>query len=56
MIKKQIEEMGSYILEQSSMDERIYKKNKSKDWYMDAKEQVQYGIVHKIVTDLDEII
>lgn len=54
--KKQIDEMGSYILEQSGMDERIYKKNKSKDWYMDAKEQVQYGIVHKIVTDLDEII
>ena len=23
---------------------------------MDAKEQVQYGIVHNIVTDLDEII
>ena len=54
--KKQIDEMGSYILEQSGMDERIYKKNKSKDWYMDAKEQVQYGIVHNIVTDLDEII
>lgn len=54
--KKQIDEMGSYILEQSGMDERIYKKNKSKDWYMDAKEQIQYGIVHKIVTDLDEII
>lgn len=54
--KKQIDEMGSYILEQSGMDERIYKKNKSKDWYMDAKEQVQYGIVHKIVTDLDDII
>lgn len=54
--KKQIEEMGSYILERSGMDEKLYKKNKSKDWYMDASEQVSNGIVHKIVTDLEEII
>lgn len=54
--KKQVEEMGSYILERSGMDEKIYKKNKSKDWYMDASEQVQYGIVHEIITGLDEII
>ncbi len=54
--KKQIDEMGSYILERSGMDEKIYKKNKAKDWYMDANEQKQYGIVHEIVTSLDEII
>lgn len=54
--KKQIEEMGDYILHRSGMDEKLYKKNKSKDWYMDAFEQVSNGIVHKIVTDLDEII
>lgn len=54
--KKQIEEMGTYILQRSGMDERYYKKNKSKDWYMDANEQKQFGIVHEIVTDLDEII
>ena len=29
--KKQIEEMGTYILQRSGMDERYYKKNKSKD-------------------------
>lgn len=54
--KKQIEEMGTYILQRSGMDEKVYKKNKSKDWYMDANEQKQFGIVHDIVTDLDEII
>lgn len=54
--KKQIEEMGTYILQRSGMDEKVYKKNKSKDWYMDANEQKQYGIVHEIVTSLDEII
>lgn len=54
--KKQVDEMGEYILKQTNMDEKIYKKNKSKDWYMDAKEQIQYGIVHELVTDLDIIL
>ena len=54
--KKQVDEMGIYILERSGMDEKLYKKNKSKDWYMDANEQKQFGIVHEIVTSLDEII
>ena len=54
--KKQVDEMGSYILERSGMDEKIYKKNKAKDWYMDGNEQVQYGLVHKIATNLDEIL
>lgn len=54
--KKQIEEMSSYILERTGMDEKLYKRNKSKDWYMDSNEQVQNNIVHSIVTSLDEII
>lgn len=54
--KKQIEEMGSYILERTGMDDKLYKRNKAKDWYLDANEQVSTGVVHKIVSDLDEII
>lgn len=54
--KKQIEEMGAYILERSGMEEKLYKRNKSKDWYMDANEQKLNGIVHEVVTSLDEII
>lgn len=54
--KKQVDEMGTYILKQSGMDEKVFKRNKSKDWYMDHDEQVEYGIVHGIITSLDEII
>lgn len=54
--KRQVEEMGGYILTRSNMDEKIYKRNRSKDWYMDANEQLQYGIVHNIVSSIDEII
>jgi len=54
--KKQVAEMGEFILKRSGMDEKLYKKNKSKDWYLDAQEQINTGIVHAIVTDLDEIL
>lgn len=54
--KKQVAEMGEFILQRSGMDEKLYKKNKSKDWYLDAQEQINIGIIHAIVTDLDEIL
>lgn len=54
--KKQVAEMGEFILKRSGMDEKLYKKNKSKDWYLDAQEQLNTGIIHAIVTDLDEIL
>ena len=54
--KKQVAEMGEFILKRSGMDEKLYKKNKSKDWYLDAQEQINTGIVHEIVTDLDMIL
>lgn len=54
--KKQIDEMGAYILERSQMDDKVYKRNKAKDWYLDAEEQIKYGIVSEIVTDLDTIL
>ena len=38
------------------MDEKLYKRNKAKDWYLDANEQLSTGVVHHIVTSLDEII
>lgn len=53
--KKQVEEMSQYILERSGMDEKVFKRNKSKDWYLDHDEQVKYGLVHSIITSLDEI-
>lgn len=46
--KKQIDYMGKYILQQTKIDEKTYKKNKNKDWYLDAEEQIKYGIVDEI--------
>lgn len=54
--KKQVDEMMDYILERSSISSTLLKKNKSKDWYFDAEEQITYGIATKIIESLEEII
>lgn len=54
--RKQIAQMREYILSRTTIDEKVFKKNQSKDWYMDADEQVKYGVIDKVIEDLDEII
>jgi len=56
LYKKQVDEMGEYILDRSNIDEKLFKRNKSKDWYLDNEECIKYGIIHKELDSLDEII
>lgn len=48
--------MKDYILERSLIDAKTYNKYKEKDWYLFAEDQVKYGIVDKIIQNLDEIL
>lgn len=50
--KKQIEAMKSYILERTSIDEKTFNKNRSKDWYLNDDELIKYNVVDGIVTDI----
>lgn len=50
--KKEIETMGKFIMDNTKIDSKLYKKNKAIDWYMDENEQVQYGLVDEIIDDL----
>lgn len=54
--RKQIEGMKKYILERTEISEKLFNKNKSKDWYLSGKDLEKYKIVDKIVTSFDEII
>lgn len=56
LYKRQIDEMGAYILERSDIDEKVFKRNKSKDWYLTTDEQIQYGIVESVLESFDEIM
>lgn len=54
--KKLVDLMRNYIMERTTIDSKLFSKNKTKDWYITDSEQVELGIVSKIVENLDEII
>lgn len=54
--KKLVDLMRNYIMERTTIDSKLFSKNKTKDWYITDSEQVELGIVSKIVDNLDEII
>lgn len=53
--KKQLEAMKSYILDRTEIDEKIFNKNKNKDWYLTSEELEKYKVVDRIITSFDEI-
>lgn len=54
--KKQINDMKEYILSRTEIPEKVFNKNKSKDWYLTADELMEYKVVDKLVSSFDEII
>ena len=52
--KKQVGKMREYIMAHTNIDKKTMTKNQAKDWYLDADEQVKYGIVDKIADNIDE--
>ena len=56
MYKRQVEDMGKYILARTGMDEKVFKRNKTKDWYMNPEDQVKYGLVHEITDNIFDLL
>lgn len=50
-----IKMMRDYIAERTTIDTKTLTKNKGKEWYMYADEQLSYHVVDAIVDDLDAI-
>lgn len=53
--KKQLERTKEYVLSRTSIDEKMFNKNRSKDWYITGDDLVNYHIVDKLVDNIDEI-
>lgn len=53
--KKQLNEMKSYVLERTGIDEKVFNKNKSKDWYLTSDELIKYNVVDSLITNIEEI-
>ena len=54
--KKQLNEMKTYILSRTNIDEKVFNKNKAKDWYLTSEELVKYNVVDKLVDNFDDIL
>ena len=54
--KKMVEEMREFIISKTKIDKALMKKNQSRDWYLPTSEQIDLGVVDKIITDLDSIL
>ena len=54
--KKQVDDMNSFFMQHTTIEDKVFKRNKSKDWYFSADEQLKYGLVDKVITSLNEII
>lgn len=52
----QVNKMGKFVLERTKIDDKTWKKNKSKEWYLSDEEQVTYGVVHQLIESIDDIL
>lgn len=54
--RRSVEAMRELVLERTSIDQKLFNKNKSKDWYLSADEMLKYGVATKIATSIDEVL
>ena len=54
--KNQLAKMKDYVLSHTTIDARTYKKKQDEDWFFDSDDQVKYGLVDKVVDNIDIII
>lgn len=50
------DKMQEFFLERTKVDIKKYRRQKDKDWYFDANEMLENGLIDSIVQSLDEIL
>lgn len=54
--KRTLKKFEEWILTRTKIDKALYGKKKKSEWYLDAEEQLKYGVVDKIVDNLEELL
>ena len=54
--QRQIDELGKFVLSRTNIPEDIFYENFENDWYLSAKEAIEYKVADRIIKSLDEII
>ena len=50
--RKQIDQMKTYILDRTDIDEKTFSKNKNKDWYLTPDELTKFNVVTDCIKDI----
>lgn len=53
--QKDLEWRKNYTLEHTTIPSTLYKKKLKDDWYISGQEQVEYGIVEKLIDNIEEL-
>lgn len=54
--QRQIEELATFVLENSKITQDILDENLGTEWYVSAEKALEYGIIDAIITDIDDLI
>lgn len=54
--KKSVEVMQEFVLNRTRIDKKEFSKKKAKDWYLNAAEQIEKGVVDEILDDLSKVM
>lgn len=54
--QRQIDELGEFVLSRTNIPQKVFDENFATDWYLSAKEAIEYGVAEKYIASLDEII
>ena len=54
--KKEVDNMCRFFVENTTIEEKVFKRNKTKDWYFSAEDQVKYGMVDTIMESLEDVL
>ena len=53
---EQVRKMGEYIVERTGIDDKTWKKNKNKDWWLNADQQMEFGFATDRLESIDDIL
>lgn len=53
---EQVKNMGTYIMERTGIDDKTWRKYKTKDWWLNADQQIEFGFATDKLESLDQIL
>ena len=53
--KKQLARTKEYVLSRTKIDEKMFNRNRNKDWYITGEDLVELGVVDKLIGSIEDI-